>query len=179
MRIAISGSHCTGKTTLIALLAEALPGHAVVDEPYHALEAAGHAFSHPPSREDFLAQLEHSIASLSRRGADALFDRRPADFLADVTARGGADALGAEAWLPRAQAALRTLDLVVYVPIEARDRMADAAAAEEPRLRKRVDAILREVLLDDSLGLGMDALEVAGTAEERATQVIERAQRGR
>jgi hypothetical protein len=179
MRIAISGSHCTGKTTLIARLAEAMPGHAIVDEPYHALEAAGHAFAHPPLLDDFLAQLEHSIASLAREGPDALFDRCPADFFAYVTARGGADAPGAEAWLPRAQDAMRTLDLVVYVPIEARDRMAGAAAAGGPRLRKQVDAILREILLDDSLGLGLDALEVAGTAEERATQVLERARRGR
>jgi predicted ATPase len=178
MRIAISGSHCTGKSTLIARLADALPGHTVVEEPYYALEAAGHAFGHPPSLEDFLAQLEHSIASIAAASPDALFDRCPADFLAYALARGGSDALGAGAWLPRARESLRLLDVVVYVPIETRDRMA-GAGADEPRLRKRVDVILREILLDDALGLGLDALEVAGTPGERAAQVLEHVRQGR
>lgn len=34
MRIAVSGSHRTGKSTLIAELAALLPGYSTVDEPY-------------------------------------------------------------------------------------------------------------------------------------------------
>jgi AAA domain len=51
MRIAISGSHRTGKSTLIAALAESLSKYTTVDEPYHLMEEDGYEFSHPPSVE--------------------------------------------------------------------------------------------------------------------------------
>jgi deoxyadenosine/deoxycytidine kinase len=37
MRIAISGAHGTGKSTLVEMLAERLPGYAVVEELYQLL----------------------------------------------------------------------------------------------------------------------------------------------
>ena len=38
MRIAFSGAHRTGKSTLLAGVAERLPGYATVDEPYRLLD---------------------------------------------------------------------------------------------------------------------------------------------
>lgn len=57
MRIAFSGAHRVGKSTLIEALAARLPGYRTYDEPYHLLEEEGHDFSDPPTPEDFERQL--------------------------------------------------------------------------------------------------------------------------
>jgi len=44
MRIAISGSHATGKSTLLHELVTRLHGFTAIDEPYHLLADAGHEF---------------------------------------------------------------------------------------------------------------------------------------
>jgi hypothetical protein len=38
-----------------------MPTYTTVDEPYHLMEEDGHEFSHPPSIDDFEAQLERAI----------------------------------------------------------------------------------------------------------------------
>ena len=49
-----------------------------------------------------------------------------------------------------------------------------------PRLRRRVDDALREIILDGGWGFGTRAIEVSGTVDERVEQVLLsfRAQRG-
>ena len=41
MRVGISGTHGTGKTTLAEALCAHLPGHVTADEPYYLLEEEG------------------------------------------------------------------------------------------------------------------------------------------
>ncbi len=41
MRVGISGTHGTGKTTLVRALCARLPGHVAADEPYYLLEERG------------------------------------------------------------------------------------------------------------------------------------------
>ena len=41
MRVGISGTHGTGKTTLAEALCARLPGHVAADEPYYLLEERG------------------------------------------------------------------------------------------------------------------------------------------
>ena len=55
MRVGISGTHGTGKTTLAGALCAHLPGHVTADEPYYLLEEEGHEFGFPPSLEDYRA----------------------------------------------------------------------------------------------------------------------------
>ena len=64
MRIAFSGSHRVGKSTLLEHVAIALPGHTVVDEPYYLLEEDGYEAAEHPTVEDFVAQLERSLVAL-------------------------------------------------------------------------------------------------------------------
>ena len=116
MRIAISGSHRTGKSTLLAELSAALPKYMVVEEPYEILAEDGYEFRDPPSLEDFEAQLEHSLASLEEAGRDVLFDRCPVDFLAYISLHEDAGAFDFDSWLPRVRAATQSLDLIVLVP---------------------------------------------------------------
>ena len=47
MRIGISGTHGTGKTTLAEELCAHLPGHVTADEPYYLLEGEGFGFGFP------------------------------------------------------------------------------------------------------------------------------------
>jgi hypothetical protein len=171
MRIAVSGAHLTGKTTLIAELSRALPAYVVVDEPYYLLGEEGYEFSEMPSLEDFELQLERSIECLLDGEADQLFDRCPADILAYLITHRDSDGFDLEIWLPRVQRAMQRLDLVVFVPVESPDRI----ILSEPglgRLRRRVDEELRDIVLDDRWSFGVEAIEVTGTPRERARQVL-------
>ena len=47
MRIAVSGTHRAGKSTLVRDLADQLRGYRVVDERYRLLEEEGFEFSDP------------------------------------------------------------------------------------------------------------------------------------
>jgi predicted ATPase len=169
VRIAVSGAHRTGKTTLIEELGPLLPGHEVVEEPYHLLEEEGHEFAEMPSLEDFELQLERSIQCLSEDDGDRIFDRCPADLLAYLLTHHDSEDFDLERWLPPARTAMERLDLVVYVPIEVPDRVAVPAA--ERALRRRVDEQLREILVEDRWSFGVQVLEVTGSPLARARAV--------
>lgn len=92
VRIAISGTHFSGKSTLVEELSRKLPGYLAVEEPYYLLADEGYDFPEQPSAEDYQAQLQRSIESLGEGEADVLFDRCPADFLAYLLAHEESDA---------------------------------------------------------------------------------------
>lgn len=167
MRIAISGSHGTGKSTLVRELADRLPDFIATDEPYYLLAEEGHAFSQPPTFDDFIVLHERSLSLLTRSSSQQiLFDRSPADYLAYLAAL-EPSAVSREQ-IADAAAAMSTLDLVVFVPIEQPDRV---GGMEAPRLRRRVDEILREMLVENAWSFDASVLEVHGTPRERADQV--------
>ena len=171
MRIAVSGAHRTGKTTLIEELSRALPDYAVVDEPYHLLEEEGYEFAEMPSLDDFELLLERSLQCIEDSEEDQLFDRCPADMLAYLIAHRDSAGLDAGVWLPRLESALRRLDLIVFVPIEHPDRVI-VSDPEDRELRRRVDEELRDIVLEDRWSFGLEAIEVTGTLRERARQVL-------
>jgi len=177
MRIAISGSHRSGKTTLIEELAALLPKYATVDEPYHLMEEEGYEFSHPPSLEDFEAQLEYSIQLSSEDAADVLFDRCPADFIGYISTHQDADTFDFDEWLPRVRAAIQTLDLIVLVPVEAGDSALFSSSDDEADSRASVDGKLYDILIDDSFELGVEVLVVRGELEKRVRTVMKRISR--
>jgi predicted ATPase len=169
VRIAFSGSHRVGKSTLLASVAERCPGYECLDEPYHLLEEDEHEFAHPPTVDDYTAQLRRSIAEIRRSGPDVLFDRCPADFLAYLLALG----VDVSRVLDRAAASMARLDLVVLVPIEEPDRVT-LNRDEDPQLRRAVDDELGELLLDDDFGEDLDVLVVHGDLSARTAQVVAR-----
>lgn len=171
MRIAVSGAHATGKSTLVEELSRVLPRYAVVDEPYHLLVEEGHEFAELPSIDDFELQMERAIELVDAAGPDTILDRSPADFLAYLQAHPHSGAFDPLLWLPRVRSAVARLEMIVFVPIEARDRIA-LPRSEDARFRRRVDAAMREILLDDPWDLGVDVLEVSGSSRERARQVL-------
>src|SRR5215204_5416079 len=138
MRIAISGTHHSGKSTLVEELSAVLPGYLTVEEPYFLLMEEGHEF-------DFELQLERSIELLSESEPDVIFDRCPVDMLGYLLVL--AEDFHLEKWLPRVQAAIDTLDLIVFLPVEERDRI-DLPPAQDAGLRIDVDQALKEIFLD-------------------------------
>ena len=174
MRIAISGSHRVGKTTLAEALAEALPKHDLIPEPYYQLEEEGYEFEEMPSIEDFERQLERSIQSIRESGTNVVFDRCPLDILGYLLTHRDANAFVVEDWMPRVRDAIVVLDLIVFVPIEDPDRV--AIPHSEAGLRADVDDVLREIVEEDAYQLYMDVITVEGPAAARLRQVVEHVQ---
>lgn len=170
MRIAIAGSHRVGKSSLVDALAAELPGHVVVDEPYHQLAEEGHEFAEPPSIEEFELQLGRAIEDLRDSDADTLFDRCPLDLLAYLLAHEDAHRFDFDDWLPAIREVTELLDLVVYVPVEQPDRIL-LARDDHDELRQAVDEQLRSILLDDALHLELEVIEVTGTPRQRLDQL--------
>ena len=77
MKIAVTGTHRTGKTTFIEELKDALPQYASKTEAYYELEETGYVFSEMPSLEDYILQLEYSIDQISTPEDNVIFDRCP------------------------------------------------------------------------------------------------------
>lgn len=170
MRIAISGTHCVGKTTLAEALADALPGYLLVPEPYRQLEDDGYDFADPPSLDDFERQLERSIESIAESGPDTVFDRCPIDIVAYLSTHREAAAFTFDDWRSRVGEAMATLDLLVVVPAD--DPAGPQPPAPARRLRRRVDEAIAELVGDDTFGLVRAALTVTGPASARVRQVL-------
>lgn len=172
MRIAIVGSHRVGKTSLAEALAQALPGHERVPEPYEVLEEQGEEFADPPSLEDFESQLECALQLSQEAGANAVFDRCPLDILAYLVVHEDADGFYLEDWQASIREAVATLDLVVYVPIEDPDVV--PVPARELPLRAEADMVVQDLVVADGYGFGQQTFTVTGTIASRVEQVLAR-----
>lgn len=169
MRIAISGAHFSGKSTLIASLLEQLPGYLSVDEPYFLLEEDGYECSDPPSLEDFEQQLKRSITAIQESSNNTIFDRCPLDCLAYALSIAETD-IDIEDWIQMIEEVIELLDLIVFVPIENR---IPVPASEDLKLRRNVNEKLQEMLLEDSLGIldNIEVLEVTGSLVKRVNLI--------
>ena len=169
MRIAISGTHFSGKSTLIANLLKCFPNFTSVEEPYLLLEEQGYEFSNPPSVEDFEQQLDFSVRCIMESSNNTFFDRCPIDCLAYALAIGEVDI---DNWIQKMERAVQLLDLIVFLPIEDRDRI-PIPISEDLELREKVDENLQEILLNDSLGIlnDVEVIEAMGSIEKRMRMV--------
>lgn len=175
MRVAISGTHCSGKSTLIDAFLSVHGEYEYEPEPYEALiDLYGEGFGAEPSADDFFRQLEYQIGRLHRfsPGDRVIFERSPADFIAYLLAledlrRDNADAALTRQSIKAAGNAVALLDLIVYLPAS------DVAApeSEDLRLRSAVDKRLEQILLDDDLDLFTNdrpsILDLDGTTAQR------------
>lgn len=171
MRIAVSGTHFSGKTTLVEALLEVLPHYTTLEEPYHLLAEEGHEFAELPSIEDFELMLERSIENLDESEQNIIFDRCPADMLGYLLSHTDAEAFDLKKWLPRVQTAITKLDLIIFLPIENPDRIV-LPLSQDAAYRQRVDEKLQEVVLENIFDFEVDVLEVSGSIQMRADQVL-------
>ncbi len=171
MRIAISGTHFSGKSTLVEALSDELPQYTTVEEPYYLLQEEGYEFAESQSLEDFEQQLERSVENLEESAPNVIFDRCPADILGYLLAHTDAEAFGIEEWLPRVQTAIRKLDLIVFLPIEEPDRIV-LPFSQDAEYRQQVDEKLKEIILENPFDFEVDVLEVTGSLNSRVERVL-------
>ncbi|KQU72861.1 hypothetical protein ASC75_04075 [Aminobacter sp. DSM 101952] len=177
MRIAVTGTHGSGKTTLIDDFIAAHPGYEHEQEPYWALAQQGTPFADAATSADLEEQLEQSCTMIlaSASSPDIVYDRCPLDFIAYLEVVGAQEVFE---WTPsgrllgRIERALATLGLVVFLPLSRPDEI--DATIEFPWLRSKVDARLKSIIRDDELGLlegGPHILELRGTRGGRVARL--------
>ena len=171
MRIAVSGTHCVGKSTLIDEFLRAHPDFIHEPEPYTVMvEDLGEEFSAEPCVEDFQRQLQFNIDRLGQHapGERVIYERCPLDFLAYIDAL---DRKRAEEVVDPISDALQHLDLIVYLPLD--DAWLDS---EYPKLQKAVDRRLSAIYSADDFGVLSSCspriIEASGSTAQRL-RVIE------
>ena len=164
MRIAVSGTHGVGKSTLIDDFLRRHPEFAHEPEPYTVMvEDFGDEFSAKPCVEDFMRQLEFNIERLHTAGESVIFERCPVDFLAYIHAL---DPQSAEALVEPITEAMKQLDLIVYIPLDA-----TSSENEFPKLQRAVDRRLRSIFREDKFGImsstNAKVVEATGPTDQR------------
>jgi lipase chaperone LimK len=155
MRIAISGSHCSGKSTLIEAFVERHPDYQHEPEAYELLEES---YSAEPSGEEFFRQLECHVQQLEefQTGARVIIERCPVDYIAYLRAlvvlnRDKFALHLLEEAIALARQALNSLDAIVL--LSTRDLSAFVPEEEDLELRDTVNELLESFLINDELDL--------------------------
>lgn len=165
MRIAFTGAHRVGKTSLAEAIATHLPGYLLIQEPYRQLEEQGHLFSEIPTIDDYIAQFNLAIQQTAAAEEKVIFDRSPLDILAYVYAL--SKSRNITSLYTDMTNALSQLDLLVFVPVENPDLIL-CGEDDLPRLRLQVNDIVQEWIGD----LSIKTIEVKGNFANRTKQVL-------
>jgi len=111
-----------------------------------------------PTAEGLARLLEYTVLAVEQHAARGrvIFERSPVDYLAYAAACRGAWPAGEtrrflETHRPSVRAAIRSLDLIAYVPLPTARGL--RRRGESQALRRRVDACLARALLEDAHGL--------------------------
>jgi len=183
MRIAVCGTHCCGKSTIIEEFLLTHPDFTHEPEPYRVLEEDyGEVFDAEPSPDDFYRQLEFIAGRLRcyQRGERVIFERSPVDFLAyllaitDLGRRGGAGYV-IDRSIAMVREAIQLLDLIVFLPLN--DSGSDTGD-EDPELRWAVNSRLEDIFNNDDFNLFTSdrplTLQATGSTAQRL-RMLERA----
>jgi hypothetical protein len=177
MRIAISGTHCSGKSTLVEQFLRLHRDYAHEPEPFEWLEQYGEEVAEEPDAESFFRQLEISVERLSgyAHGAHMIAERSPLDFLAylqalDDLSRAGRDCELMASAVELAAAGMSRLDLLVILPLNDVDGIV-APEAEDLELREVMDDRLLDLIATDPYALFTRGtpriVEIRGTSRQR------------
>lgn len=169
MRIAFTGSHRVGKTSLAEAITANLPSYDFMEEPYFQLESKGYLFPEIPDTEDYMAQFRHALQQIGNSSGDIIFDRCPLDLLAYIYATDKNKNI--QMYYQEMRSAMEQIDLLVFVPIETPDRIV-YQQSDLPLLRSEVDELLQEWIGD----LDNELITVSGTLTERQLQVQQKIQ---
>ena len=176
--IAVSGTHGSGKTTLIEDFLAVHPDYAHEPEPYEWLEDA----SAEPAAEDVYRQLELSVERMQAhgRGARVIAERSPLDFLAYLLAlddlrRTPRDCALLASAVELAASGLAHVDVLAILPLDATIEIPES---EDLELREAMNERLLELIGADEYALFRNAaprvVELQGSRPRRL-QLLERA----
>ncbi|TYL53529.1 AAA family ATPase [Agromyces mariniharenae] len=171
MRIAVAGTHASGKSTLVADFLAAHREYEHEPEPYEWLDEDLEA----PDAGSFFRQLQLAVRSSGEHGPGerAIAERSPLDFLAYLMALDELDRGGRSADLtaraePLAAAGMRCIDLLVVLPLGSGSDRIDVDGSEDPALREAMNDVLLELVHDTGLvGEHAAVVEISGTPVQR------------
>lgn len=155
MRIAVSGTHFIGKSTLIEDFIKTHPNYKHEIEPYYKLQDEKMMeLSVEPSLDSLLEQLDYSVNQINKLASErnVIFDRCPIDFIAYamcVTDQDAIDINDSEVSerFPEVKEALNNLDLIVFLPITKENSI--EYTEENPAYRKAADKCFKKIYRDD------------------------------
>jgi hypothetical protein len=177
MRVAISGTHCCGKSTLIDEFLLVHPEYNHEPEPYAVFEEDyGEMLAAEPSADDFYRQLEFMVERLQsyQPGDQVIFERSPVDFVAymlalDDLGRGKSGTRFIEESLEIARDAIQLLDVIVFLPLSDNDTF--VLSEEDPELRNAVNTRLVGIFIEGDFSLFTSdrplVLEALGSTAQR------------
>lgn len=170
MRIVVSGTHASGKSTLISDFALRHPEFTVLPDPFDLIDET---WDHPGAAM-FASQLRVAAERLTadELAAEVIAERGPLDFLAyllaleELTGASSSAELLERSTLITSEA-LDRVDLLVVLPLSASDAI-EVGADEHPELRAAMNDALLD-LLDDSdvIGSHPEVVEIVGSPSER------------
>lgn len=155
MRIAISGTHFIGKTTLVEDFIKKHPHYRLEIEPYYKLQGEeAIELSLEPSLESLTMQLDTSINQLNEYANEknVIFDRCPIDFLAYAKCTLDQNSLDLyddeiSERFPTIKKALNSLDIIVFLPISNKNLI--EYTEENSAYRKAADKCFKQIYRDE------------------------------
>ncbi len=185
VRIAISGAHSQGKSTLVWDWVKRNPHYIREEEPFRALHNEGYdiQFRQECNRLHNGIQLYYNASRVNAYGSRnecVIFDRAPVDYIAysQYTADYGTTDINnefVEAMVPRVRDTLQNLDLIVFIPISDRwpvEMEDDGIRPIDLPYRSEVDAIFKQIYRDKRFNVmptqnAPQLIELWGSREER------------
>ena len=180
VRIVVSGSHASGKSTLVSDFALSHPHYRVLSDPFDLVDDP-----EPSSAASFHAQLLVSAERLAELtpDADVILERGPLDLLAylEASATLGRDVPSRDVWRAlRATTAeaMAHVDLLVVLPLVGAEGVW-VPDEEDPRLRTAMDEHLLDLCDDGELvGEVGCIIELTGSAAARLAALTARVHPG-
>ncbi|NNC11742.1 AAA family ATPase [Planctomonas sp. JC2975] len=174
MRIVVSGTHASGKSTLISDFALRHPDFAVLPDPFDLIDETWDG----PGPAMFAAQLRVAADRLrsDEFEGNLIAERGPLDFLAYLLALeeltgSSASSDRLEQWTSVTREALSTVDLLVVLPLTTSDPIA-VDPEEGLELRDAMNDMLLELIDDpDLIGGRPRVVEIVGGRSERLSML--------
>lgn len=173
MRIVVSGTHASGKSTLIGDFAAAHGAFEVLPDPFELIDAVGEE----AEAGSFYAQLRIAAERLRRLspGDHAIAERGPLDFVAYLDALDALRRPGRAPGLrPHAtsmtETAMANVDLLVLLPLTTTAGI-DVPADEDPELREAMNDALLDLADEPDLVGDATVVEITGDPAGRLAQL--------
>ena len=189
MRIAISGSHSLGKSTLVWDWIKRHPQYTREEEPFRALDGEMYdiRFRQESNRLHNGIQMYYNASRVNLYSSIndcVIFDRAPVDYIAysqytaDKKTTDIDDAF-VDAMVPRVKETLQRLDLVVFIPMTNRwpvEMEDDGIRPVDLPYRAEVDAIFKQIYRDERFLVMPNKnrpklIELWGSREQRLDQL--------
>jgi nicotinamide riboside kinase len=170
IRIAVTGAHSVGKSTLIEALRSALQGRGIsVSCSPEPIETLGPEIRTLDLRGAYMRLIEEHFHRLGEPVADCcLYDRSFLDMLVYFRCSRDEDALLERLMIELLQWHRHFIDLYIYLPIEI-PLVPNSRRPPSESLRQRIDNDIRTTLAS----LDSPQLEVTGSVEQRTEQALE------